>query len=158
MIDKKLEDYVKCSENCRRRVLLSSICGSLQIDNRLVNGCCDVCSPAVTLSSRLDVLQPIVTRQKRRRVVRSVSDELKENLMSVREEVYKEMPSFRMVGISFFCPESTIDKLCREAKFIKTEEDLSQFGIRSVLKDKFFNVITDSSSCAHASQRRRTVA
>ena len=77
--------------------------------------------------------------------------------MSVREEVYEEMPSFRMVGISFFYPESTIDKLCREAKFIKTE-DVLQFGIRSVLKDTFFNVITDSSSCAHASQRRRTVA
>ena len=52
------------------------------------------------------MLQPsTVSKRKRRRAVRNVGDDLKQRLITVREEVYKERPSF---GIRFLCHVLTI--------------------------------------------------
>ena len=113
--DKELENFAKNLENCRRRMLLASIGGSVQSENEY--GCCDVCSPDLLFDERLDVLQlSTVSKRKRRRAVRNVGDDLKQKLISVREEVYKERSSFSIVGIRFLCPDSTINNLCKEAK------------------------------------------
>ena len=71
------------------------------------NRCCDVCSPAVPLSVRLNVVQQtVVNRRKRRRVVRQISDVLREKLVAVRDKVYMETPAF-IVWLEFnFCVPS----------------------------------------------------
>ena len=64
------------------------------------NRCCDVCSPAVPLSVHLNVVQQtVVNRRKRRRVVRQVSDVLREKLVAVRDKVYLETPAFSWSSI-----------------------------------------------------------
>ena len=75
---------------------------------------------------------------------------LREKLVAVRDKVYMETPAFSMVGVQFLCPE-----LCKEAKFIETIEDMSMFGIRTELKEQFYNVITDTCLCVHRPQQRR---
>ena len=75
--------------------------------------------------------------------------------MDVREEVYKERASFSMIGICFLCPDSTINDLCKEAKYIGSVEDAILLRVRPEPRDKIFNVIADTSSCVHRSRRRR---
>ena len=56
--DKELEIFAKNSENCRHKLLLNSIGGTLMAATNCSNNrCCDVCSPAVPLSVRLNVVQ-----------------------------------------------------------------------------------------------------
>ena len=77
-------------------MLLASIGGSVQSENEY--GCCDVCSPDLLFDERLDVLQlSTVSKRKRRRAVRNVGDDLKQKLISVREEVYKERSSLALL-------------------------------------------------------------
>lgn len=60
--------------------------------------------------------QGTVSKRKCRRAVRKANNLLKQKLVAVREEVYNERPSFSIVGICFLCPDSTIHKICEEAK------------------------------------------
>ena len=122
-------------------------------------GCCDACSP-VSFDGRLNVLElGAVNRRKRRRAIRTVTKDLivdlKAKLVAVREEVLSEKPAFRMVGIGFLCPDSTIDELYKQAKYIDSVEDVSLFGIRSELKEKFFKAISDTCSYVFRSRRQR---
>ena len=101
--------------------MLASIGGSLQGENEY--GCCDVCSPDLFFDELFDVLQlSTISKRKCRRAVQNVGDDLKQKLIAVRE-VYKERPSFSIVGICFLCPDSTINNLCKEAKYIESNED-----------------------------------
>lgn len=118
-------------------------------------GCCDACSP-VSFDGWLNVLElGAVNRRKRRRAIRTVTKDLKAKLVAVREEVLSEKPAFRMVGIGLLCPDSTIDELCKQAKYIDSVEDVSLFGIRSELKEKFFKAISDTCSYVFRSRRQR---
>ena len=104
-------------------------------------GCCDVCTDGKVLNSRLDVLASRVCKRKSKvRKRRTVSPSLEAKLMAIREEVLDEHPSFKMVGADFFCPASSIKKLCTEAEFASEAKDFSVY-IRPELKDKFLNVI-----------------
>lgn len=47
---------------------------------------------------------------------------MKQKLIAVRE-VYKERPSFSIIGIRFLCTDSIINNLCKEAKYIESVED-----------------------------------
>ena len=135
-------------------MLLASVGGSLGGENEY--GCCDVCSPDLWFDEQFDVFQSsTVSKRKRRRAVRKVGDDLKQKLIAVREEVYKERPSFSIVGIQFLCSDSTINNLCKEAKYIESIEDTVLLRVRSELREKFFNIIVDTSSCIHTSRRRR---
>ena len=67
--------------------------------------------------------------------------------IAVREKVYKEQPSFSIVGIRFLCPDSTINNVCKEAKYIESVEDILLLRVRPELRQQFFNVIADTSSC-----------
>ena len=64
-------------------------------------------------------MQPV--KRKHRKAIRNI-DDLKHKLIAVRE-VYKERPSFSIVGIRFLCPDSTINNLCKEAKYTESVED-----------------------------------
>ena len=134
-------------------MLLVSIGGSLEGVNEY--GCCDVCSPDKSFDEQFDLFHRCVLKRKRRRAVRKVGDNLKQKLVAVREEVYKERSSYSIIGIRFLCPDSTIDNLCKEAKYIESVEDAVLLRVRPELREKFFNVITSTSSCVHTSRRRR---
>ena len=84
-------------------------------------------------------------KRKRRRQVRNVEDDFKQKLIAVRE-VYRERLSFSIFGIHFLCPDSTINNICKEAKYIESAEDAILLRVRPELRDKFFNVIADTSS------------
>ena len=83
-------------------MLLDGIGGSAEGENDY--GCCDVCSPDLFFDERLDVFRVQTVKRKRRRAVRNIDGDLKQKLLAVREEVYKERASFSMIGIRFFVP------------------------------------------------------
>ena len=141
--NKDLELFV--ADNCRRRSLLEGIGGQVEDASDHVYGCCDVCS-AGRVSTRLDVVVSRVSRRKERRAVkRTVSSDLEDKLMAIREEVLEDHPSFRMLGINFLCPDSTIKKLCLEAKFVTSADDFP-VAVRPELRDRFFSAISDNST------------
>ena len=106
-------------------------------------------------SMNSSIIHWCVLKRKRRRAVQKVGDNLKQKLVAVREEVYKERSSYSLIGIRFLCPDSTIDNLCKEAKYIESVEDAVLLRVRPELREKIFNVITSTSSCVHTSRRRR---
>ena len=134
-------------------MLLDSIGGSLKGRNDY--GCCDVCSPDLFFDERFDIFQVQSVKRKRRRAVRNVEDDLKQKLIAVREEVYRERSSFSILGIRFLYPDSTINNICKEAKYIESAEDAVLLRVRPELREKFFNVVADTSSCIHRSRKRR---
>ena len=105
--DKGLESFV--SDKCRRCCLLESIGGRVEDASDLPYGCCDVCDDGRP-SARLDIVVSMSNRKERRVAKRTVRSGLEEKLKSVREEVLEEHPSFRMLGVNFLCPDSTIKK------------------------------------------------
>ena len=68
---------------------------------------------------------------------------LKERLYAERKAYIDENPCLSMLGVDFVCPDSTIDELCLQAEYLETASDISLYGIRTDIKDSFFNVISD---------------
>ncbi len=62
---------------------------------------------------------------------------LKDELLKERDTYMREHPSYRMLGPSVVCPVCVIDKLCSEARFFQSVDDLSIVGLRPELKDRF---------------------
>ena len=121
--------------------------------------CCDVCTNG-RIDPQLDVLQPGSATTKRRKAVWSFDDtsreELKRRLVQVRDSVIAENPTLGMVGSTLVCPDVTIDELCVQAKFISKEDDLDiLFGIRTIFRNKFFNIIMDVASTLPPSPKKR---
>ena len=119
--------------------------------------CCDSCSPsALTLPvyKQLAVLDKGVTmRRKRRRAVRRVDKViLKEKLIKARDDLLEQRSDFYMVGASFLCSDSVLDKLCDEAKYIQDIEDIPAelFGIWSELKATFYQIICKNCTLIHS--------
>ena len=92
--------------------------------------------------------------------MRYISDELvtnlKTELRAARSRYLEENPSFSMVGPEFVCPDVTIDELCSQATYIDTVSDITIFGIKPELKERFFNVISSVLSKRIICKRRRT--
>ena len=68
-------------------------------------------------------------------------------------------PSFVIVGEMAICPDCVIDCICRDARFVKSKQDLSTVsGLRPELQDAFLHVIDDvmSSSPINAKKQRIT--
>ena len=63
---------------------------------------------------------------------------LEHRLKAIRETALREHPAFRMLGVNFVCPDSTIKQLCEEAKYAKDFKDFTVL-VRMELRDKFFN-------------------
>ena len=146
--DKTLLKFAHDQENCRRRTLVSGMGG--RIDNLVRSErCCDLCTPsAIPCKGRLDVTQAgMPSKRKRRIAVRVITDNLlgslKQRLCLERSTYIQENPCLRMVGPSFVCPDVTIDEICKQAEYISSVDDISLFGIRTDLKHRFFNIITD---------------
>ena len=122
---------------------MESIGGHVEDASDHPYGCCDVCDDGRP-SARLDIVVSVSKRKERRVAKRTVRSGLEEKLKSVREEVLEEHPSFRMLGVNFFCPDSTIKKLCEEAKFVTSADNFTVF-VRPELRDKFFRAILNTS-------------
>ena len=107
-----------------------------------------MCTPtAVTKGDRLNVLQIGRATRKRKRIAARVVDEdlskaLKQRLMAERDKYLTENPCFYSIGASLVCPDVTIDEVCSQAEYVETSSDITLFGIRSDLRDRFFNVIS----------------
>lgn len=144
--DRYLEQFSRSEGGCRRKILIDSIGGLVEVSDTQHGGCCDVCS-VHPHSGRLDLFSvPMINKRKRRRAVREVNkDLLEEELKKAREDFMTKHPAYQMVGIDFICPTSTIKKLCEEARFIVSIDDLP-IGIRSELKDVFFRLLLSSTS------------
>ena len=48
-----------------------------------------------------------------------------------------------MIGPSFVCPDSVITSLCNEAKSIHDIDDLTVYGVKKELKERFFIIIVE---------------
>ena len=70
---------------------------------------------------------------------------MKQKLIAIREEVYKDRPSFSIIGICFLCTDSIINNLCKEAKYIESVEDTVLIRVQPELREHF-NVITSTFS------------
>ena len=63
---------------------------------------------------------------------------------------------FATIGEKAVCPNCVIDKLCKEARFIRTKEDISDIvGLRPELQETFLRVILDVLSVHPISSKRR---
>ena len=67
---------------------------------------------------------------------------MKQELIAVTE-VYRERPSFSILGIRFLCPDSTINNICMEATYIESADDAVLLRVRPELREKF-NIIADT--------------
>ena len=145
--DKTLSNFVN-DKICRRKTLLS---GMGEEYNEFIPPlrCCDVCTPsAISSNDRLNVLElGKQTRRPKRSAIRKVNEQLlktlKERLYAERKAYIDENPCLSMLGVDFVCPDSTIDELCLQAEYLETASDISLYGIRTDIKDRFFNVISD---------------
>lgn len=62
-------------------------------------------------------------------------------LLQEIEKILEEHPSYRMLGPSFVCPTCVVDKICEDARFIQSVDDLDIPGLRHELRARFFNVV-----------------
>ena len=77
---------------------------------------------------------------------------LKEKLIKARDDLLEQRSDFYMVGASFLCSDSVLDKLCDEAKYIQDIEDIPAelFGIWSELKATFYQIICENCTLIHS--------
>ena len=141
-VSAEMEKFCNSTESCRRKLLIESVGGSVQ--GTTSEFCCNNCSDYPT-SSRLDIFGWLkVKKRKRRRAVRTVKLDLKEKLKLAHAEFLQQHPPFEIVGLQNICPDSSILKLCEEARFISSIDDFP-IEIRLELKHIFFRVIQSSS-------------
>ena len=143
------------SESCRRKKLLEAVGSSEMI--RPGNLCCDGCiRDGLPLRLQFEKTPPIRTGSKRRVAAYDILDDMKSHIKAnlVRErDAY--MPHYYMSHYSFVCPDCVIDRICEQARFIKSEEDLDVVGLRPELKSIFFAAIISIVSSAPPAKRSR---
>ena len=155
-----VDEYNRSKENCRRQIILKAVGDEMNSNDATSKDyCCDVCTED-KVDPQLDVLKPGKTTAKRRKAVRVIDEEaqgeLRHRLIEARSTVIAENPTLRMLGYSLVCPEVTINELCNQAKFINKEDDLSVlFGIKTVFRKKFYEIIMDVVSSLPQTKRRR---
>ncbi len=137
----EMESFVKDQRNCRRLSLVASVGGVAEKNDGI--GCCDLCG-GDPVSSRLKIhASSVVGKRKARRVRRMVDPNLEDRLKEIRETVLSEHPAFKMLGVNFLCPDSTIKRVCEEAKYAKEFGDFS-VHLRAELRYKF---LSETLSC-----------
>ena len=150
-MDKVVNEYCTLKENCRRHFMLRAI-GSME-ETPTSSTCCDVCSTRISIPIPLNfelLANDPPPRKRPRRATRKVDkaaeERLRQGLKAEREAYMKEHPSFQMLGENFMCDDAAIDKICQDARFISSAEDLHIVNIRPEVKSRFFAVIQRSFS------------
>ena len=74
----------------------------------------------------------------------------KQLLKILKERLYVERDAFieadrclKMLGTDLVCPDVTVDEFCSQAEYIDAPADNTLYGIRTDLKDRLYNVISD---------------
>ena len=157
-MDSAVKAFGSESENCRRKKLLEAVGSSEMICPG--NLCCDGCiRDGLPLRLQFEKTPPIRTGSKRRVAAYDVSDDMKSrikaNLVRERDAYMQSHPHYYMSHYSFVCPDCVIDRICEQARFIKSEEDLDVVGLRPELKSIFFAAIISIVSSAPPAKRSR---
>ena len=144
--DPALRTYCTDKENCLRSTMIRSLGSTVQQGTL---SCCMVCNPPEFLDDHEtpDILEvgKAPPRKKRRIAVRkmdkSLLDAINERLKAERAKYIAEHPTLAIVGEELVCPDSVIDSICSNVKFISVVNDMDTFSLRQELKQRFFNVI-----------------
>ena len=100
-------------------------------------------------------------KHKQRTVLWDLSDnyvaDLKNGLVKVVDNVLEDHPSYKMLGRSFVCPTSVIDKICTEARYINSIDDLNIIGVRPEIKNALYCVVCSVVSQAPYRKKSRHV-
>ena len=159
---KEVKDFCD-KENCLRRGILKAIGDTAPIDSSSTP-CCSNCPPSrLSLPSKLEVIEyaPAVVETSNKRSAhwktnKTIDETLRNRLLEERQKYVFDHPMFAMIGEKAVCPNCVIDKICKEARFIRTKEDISDImGLRSELQDIFLTVILDVLSVNPISGKRR---
>ena len=160
-VDEDIKKFCTGKENCRRVNLVRSMGSQETVHSSMPSACCDVCSGIPDLLS----LQPkseTVSRQKRRSAQRHIDNdlekELKQILLEERNAYMQEHPHYSMIGSDFICSKAAIDDICKNARFITSEENLTTtFDMRPEIQKRFFAAIKDILFKAPPSKKTRKV-
>ena len=114
--------------------------------------CCSNCPTSrLSLPSKLEIIEStphVVLVSKKRsahwRTNKTIDEMLRNRLLEERQKYVLDHPLFAMIGETAVCPNCVIDKICKEARFIRTKEDIGNIvGLRPELQDTFLTVILD---------------
>ena len=154
--DRSITEFVECSENCCRRILLSAL-GSPEEKQPARILFCDSCTPG-ELPAKLNIipLQSVNTGNQQSvrvcTVPKRVCDELYEALLTAREQVVTTNSGLRMFGPQVVYGDRVIHNLCKKAGRIQSVDDLK--GLRTDLYDLFFSVISETVSRSRCGRQR----
>ena len=117
--------YYINSENCLRKLLISSVGGDVDSPSVPPSECCSYCFGGDIPC--IDILRPLRgTRNKRQRPVRDFSEVMQQSLKQKLLEARAEMTvntGFEMFGPNFLCPQSVINTICANVGTIETADD-----------------------------------
>ena len=128
--------------------------------------CCDLCGEPQFSNAKLCferyAISAIAKRGRRTAVWdsnQSLQDILKQRIIDARRQYILEHPSFLMIGESVVCPDSVIDSVCKQSKFVKSPGDLDDmFGLRPELRPIFYKIIIDVLQNSPVEPKRRKVS
>ena len=145
--DPDLTEFCKCTENCRRKVLLRSLGSTENLPTSSVEMCCDVCSPSTLSCAVVDLFKHVPTKRRARRLVaRALSSSqyagLKKALEQERDAIVASDVGYNMLGKEIVMPTACIVELCKMAKYVTCEDDIKCVpGLRSVFVSRIFSVM-----------------
>lgn len=127
--------------------------------------CCDSCDITkcpTRVRFESVVANGVHSKRKRRVALKKEFTEdcmanLRKGLMKAVEDFLDEHHSFKMLGRSFVCPDSVIEKICAEVRFFHSIDDFNIVGIRPEIKNRLYNVVSNVVSNAPPCKRSRHV-
>lgn len=155
--DDQVKEFCTSKENCRRTMMLQAL--GVTETHPVTLPCCDVCDNRAC-PQYLNFTDTTLTnaRRKRRTAVKVIDDtcklELKAALLREVDMYIEEHPSYRMLGRDFVCPSCVIEKICSEARFFNSVDDLNIVLLRPELKMRFFYVFCNITSNAPSPKKR----
>ena len=162
-MDAEIKDFCDNKENCLRRSILKAIGDTAPLGS-FSTPCCSNCPPSpLSLPSKLEIIEcsPAVAPSSNKRSAhwktnKTIDETLRNRLLEERQKYVCDHPMFAVIGEKAVCPNCVIDKICKEARFIRTKEDISDIvGLRPELQDTFLSVILDVLSVNPISRKRR---
>jgi hypothetical protein len=125
------------------------LCGDLQFSNT------KLCFERYAISA--------VAKKGRRTAVwdlrQSLQDVLKKRMIDARRQYIQQYSIFFMLGENFVCPDSVIDFVCKQSKFVEYPGDLDDiFGLRPELRPTFYKIIIDVLQNSPVASKRRKVS
>ena len=114
-----IQEFIECSENCRRAVLLNALGSKEKQPDRIP--CCNGCQ-CQELPPELDIVHQIdsTSRRRSRPLPKRVRVALHEALLVARQQVVDMSPGLQMLGPEVVCSSRVISDLCRNIGHIET--------------------------------------